>query len=83
MDVKLRLESLSAEQTEPGYWLNIIGYITSIAPLSPGKKLSGRFGYRVGIQSILHWPAVSVDPDMYEKHLQLQSTSAGNHPPHP
>ena len=83
VDVKLRLESLSAEQTEPGYWLNIIGYITSIAPLSSGLKSSGRSGHRVGIQSILHWSAVAVASDMYDKHLKLLSSSADNHPQRP
>lgn len=67
--MKLRLESLSAEQTEKGHWLNIIGYITSIEHLGPGAR---RPGYRVGIQCILHWPAMSVDPAMYERHLRQQ-----------
>lgn len=83
VDVKLRLESLSAEETEVGYWLNIIGYITSIAPLGPKSKSPRLSGYRVGVQCILHWPAASVDPVRYEGHLKLQSNSAENKPPCP
>lgn len=78
VDVKLQLESLSAEETEQGYWLNIIGYITSISPLTTNPKSLGRSGYRVGIQCILHWPAGSVDPAQYERYLNLESNSAGN-----
>lgn len=83
VDVKLRLESLSAEETEPGYWVNIIGYITSIAPLVTNPRSLGRSGHRVGIQCILHWPAGSVDPAKYERHLKAESVSAGNNQPCP
>lgn len=73
VDVKLRLESLSAEQTEVGYWLNIIGYVTSIMPFGPKEGSSERRGHRVGIQAIIHWPAVAVDPAKYERDVKLQS----------
>ena len=73
--MKLRLESLTVEQTEKGSWLNIIGYITSITQDEPGAR---RPGYRVGIQCILHWPAMSVDPVMYERHLRQQTASRDN-----
>ena len=81
VDVKLRLESMSPEQTEPGYWLNIVGYITSIAPLSPGTTPDGSPGHRVGIQCILHWPATSVDPVMYERYMELQTASTNDNLP--
>lgn len=75
VDVKLRLESLSAEETERGYWLNIIGYITSIAPLVTNPRSLGRSRHRVGIQCILHWSAGSVDTAKYQRHLKSELDS--------
>lgn len=82
VDVKLRLESLSAEQTEVGYWLNIIGYVTSITRFGPEAESSRRCGHRVGIQAIIHWPAVAVDPTKYEKDVKLQSALVAQDPLH-
>jgi hypothetical protein len=76
VDMKLRLESLTAEQTATGSWLNIIGYVTSITPFGAGTGPSRKHGYRVGIQAVLHSPAVSVEPAKYEEYVRLQAASA-------
>lgn len=65
VDVNLVLESLGADQTRVGEWVNVIGYITTAAPITDIKGLNhGR--QRVHAQAILLWLAGPLDVGRYE-----------------
>ncbi|KAK3685077.1 CST complex subunit Ten1 [Podospora appendiculata] len=65
VDVNLVLEGLKAEQTSTGEWVNVIGYITSILPLTDGKGPShGMSG--VEVQALVLWSARPLDMTRYE-----------------
>ncbi|AEO62482.1 uncharacterized protein THITE_2148687 [Thermothielavioides terrestris NRRL 8126] len=65
VDVNLVLESLSADQTRVGEWINVIGYITDVAPSADGKKPHSQ-APRVHAQAVLLWSAGPVDVRRYE-----------------
>ncbi|KAK3327520.1 CST complex subunit Ten1 [Cercophora scortea] len=65
VDVNLVLEGLKAEQTSTGGWVNVIGYITSISPLTDGKGPShGVLG--VEVQALVLWSAGPLEVTRYE-----------------
>lgn len=65
VDVSLVLESLGSEQTRVGEWVNVIGYITNIAPLASGSD-STRESLAVHTQAVLLWSAGPFDIRRYE-----------------
>ncbi|KAK4217171.1 CST complex subunit Ten1 [Rhypophila decipiens] len=68
VNVDLILESLKAEQTRPGQWVNLIGYITSISPLA--DESSGHRVTNVHVQALLLWSAGPLDLERYEKSVK-------------
>ncbi|KAL2260933.1 hypothetical protein VTK26DRAFT_4935 [Humicola hyalothermophila] len=73
VDVNLVLESLGADQTRVGEWVNVIGYITAIASMSDGKgPLHG--SPRVNVQAILLWSSGPLDVPRYEESVKALNT---------
>lgn len=65
VDVNLVLESLGSEHTRVGEWVNVIGYITDIAPLASNRE-SSRGRLAVYTQAVLLWSAGPFDIRRYE-----------------
>lgn len=65
VDVNLVLQSLKAEQTRVGEWVNVIGYVTS----TDSKKL-GDTNPVVEVQATLLWPAGPLNLEKYEASVQ-------------
>ncbi|KAK4104141.1 hypothetical protein N658DRAFT_419820 [Parathielavia hyrcaniae] len=80
VDVKLVLESLGMEQTSVGEWVNVVGYLTDIAPLADGKE-SDRGSLAVHAQAVFVWSAGPFDIRRYERSLKAlgQTSSASCH----
>lgn len=80
MDVNLVLETLSWEQTRPGEWVNVIGYVTEnpgqpSADSPPGTDLT-----TACVQAILLWSAGPVNPQQYEESVKaLAETDQVSH----
>jgi hypothetical protein len=77
VDVNLVLESLGPDQTRIGEWVNVIGYITAIPPITDGKG-SNHGTQRVHAQAILLWSSGPLDVQKYEV-----SVTAFNHDSRP
>ncbi|KAK4122419.1 hypothetical protein N657DRAFT_575775 [Parathielavia appendiculata] len=77
VDVKLVLENLGGGHTSVGEWVNVIGYITDIAPLADGKE-SDRGSPTVHTQAVLVWSTGAFDIRRYERSLRVlgQTSSA-------
>ncbi|KAI0446953.1 CST complex subunit Ten1 [Xylaria telfairii] len=77
VDVKLLLETLKAEQTDPGQWVHVIGYLTFVDPASPATAADSRHSStsttatttRVGVQALFLWIARGLDLGTYEKSM--------------
>ncbi|TLS27085.1 hypothetical protein PpBr36_04575 [Pyricularia pennisetigena] len=65
VDVNLVLQALNQEQTRPGEWVNVLGYVTKSG--SSGDKRTG--SHRVKVQALLLWSAGSLSLQDYEKTL--------------
>ncbi|KAK4669374.1 uncharacterized protein QC763_202430 [Podospora pseudopauciseta] len=65
VDVNLVLQSLKAEQTRLGEWVNVIGYVTS----TDSKKL-GDTNPVVEVQATLLWSAGPLNLEKYEASVQ-------------
>ncbi|KAK4679243.1 hypothetical protein QC764_202430 [Podospora pseudoanserina] len=65
VDVNLVLQSLKAEQTRLGEWVNVIGYVTS----TDSKKL-GDMNPVVEVQATLLWSAGPLNLEKYEASVQ-------------
>lgn len=65
VDVNLVLQSLKAEQTRVGEWVNVIGYVTS----TDSKKL-GDTNPVVEVQATLLWSAGPLNLEKYEASVQ-------------
>ncbi|KAL2016228.1 hypothetical protein VTK56DRAFT_4059 [Thermocarpiscus australiensis] len=65
VDVNLVLESLGSEQTRFGEWVNVIGYVTGIAPTTEIRD-SLRGNPRVHVQALLLWSAGPLDVQKYQ-----------------
>ncbi|KAK4645545.1 hypothetical protein QC761_202430 [Podospora bellae-mahoneyi] len=65
VDVNLVLQSLKAEQTRVGEWVNVIGYVTS----TDSKKL-GDMNPVVEVQATLLWSAGPLNLEKYEASVQ-------------
>ncbi|KAK0735612.1 CST complex subunit Ten1 [Apiosordaria backusii] len=61
VDVNLVLQSLGAEQTRVGEWVNVIGYVTS----TDSRKL-GDINPVVEVQAMLLWSAGPLNLQKYE-----------------
>ncbi|KAK4203243.1 CST complex subunit Ten1 [Triangularia verruculosa] len=61
VDVNLVLESLGAEQTRVGEWVNVIGYVTSTDSKELGDKNPA-----VEVQATLLWSASPLNLQKYE-----------------
>ncbi|KAL2190921.1 hypothetical protein L209DRAFT_760719 [Thermothelomyces heterothallicus CBS 203.75] len=70
VDVNLVLESLGPEQTRVGEWVNVIGYITDIAPLADRGNESAPGTQIVHAQAVLLWSAGPFDIRRYEASLK-------------
>jgi hypothetical protein len=70
VDVTLVLESLGEEQTRVGEWVNVIGYITDIAPSADGKE-PDHASPTVHTQAVLLWSAGPVDIRRYERSVKI------------
>ncbi|KAK4139867.1 CST complex subunit Ten1 [Dichotomopilus funicola] len=65
VDVNMVLQSLGSEQIRTGEWVNVIGYITEIAPSTDdGERDSRRT--TVQAQAVLLWSAGPFDLRRYE-----------------
>ncbi|TRX92024.1 hypothetical protein FHL15_007121 [Xylaria flabelliformis] len=79
VDVKLLLETLKSEQTDMGQWVHVIGYITSVDPVSPMTATDSRHPSRskttarVGVQALLLWIARGLDLGTYEKSMLVDA----------
>ncbi|KAK3325609.1 CST complex subunit Ten1 [Apodospora peruviana] len=69
VDVNLVLEGLKSDQTRTGEWVNVIGYITRISPLTDEKPNSGDAAVR--IQALLLWSAGPLDVTRYETSVKV------------
>ncbi|KAK4149149.1 CST complex subunit Ten1 [Chaetomidium leptoderma] len=65
VDVNLILQSLGSDQTRIGEWVNVIGYITDIAPPADGKG-SNHGSPTVHTQAALLWSTGPLDIRRYE-----------------
>jgi hypothetical protein len=63
--VKLLLQSIGAEQTDIGQWVNVIGYVTSIGPSSVVAPHTTPVQH-VGVQALVLWTAKDLDMSSYE-----------------
>lgn len=72
VDVRLLLETISAEQTSVGQWVNVIGYITS-PPSAPVKKSTKMDAPTVLVQALVLWSTGSLDIGRYEACLTSKS----------
>lgn len=80
VDVNLVLESLGPKQTRVGEWVNVIGYITDIAPLSDSGNKSIQAAQVVHTQAILLWSAGPCEIGRYETSLKtLMQTDSARH----
>jgi hypothetical protein len=61
VDIKLLLETVTSDQTRVGEWVNVTGYITSIA--MNGER------HQVGIQALLLWSTGPLDLARYARSL--------------
>jgi hypothetical protein len=64
VDVNLILERIGANQTRTGEWVNVIGYITDIAPMNDGKRAKGG-NSKIQVQALLLWSAGPLDVQKY------------------
>ncbi|EJT74224.1 hypothetical protein GGTG_08068 [Gaeumannomyces tritici R3-111a-1] len=73
IDVNLLLQSLKAEQTRAGEWVNVIGYIAPEPdqPRAPGP-LPGEH-HRVHVQAIVLWSAGSLNIQEYTSTVAARS----------
>jgi hypothetical protein len=79
VDVTLVLESLGSDQARVGEWVNVIGYITDVAPITDGKGPNHGTS-TVHAQAILLWSAGPVDIRRYETSVKaLGQTSSTSH----
>lgn len=69
VDVNLVLESLGADQTRIGEWVNVIGYIANTASLADEQGLKSADS-AVYAQAILVWSAGPFDLRRYEASLK-------------
>lgn len=69
VDVHLVLEKLGSEQTRIGEWVNVIGYVSSIAN-APSRGGSNAKASTVHIQALLLWSAGPVDIQQYQLSVQ-------------
>lgn len=77
VDVKLLLETLKSEQTDPGQWVHVIGYLTFVNPALPAMATDSRHSStsktaattRVGVQALFLWIARGLDLGTYEKSM--------------
>ncbi|KAJ8127504.1 hypothetical protein O1611_g6133 [Lasiodiplodia mahajangana] len=80
VDVKLVLETLTAEHTDMGQWVHVIGYLTFVNPAVPVASAGSRnpprskTATRVGVQALMLWIARDLDLGVYEKSM-LADTS--------
>ncbi|KAI1178106.1 CST complex subunit Ten1 [Nemania sp. FL0916] len=79
VDVKLMLETLTAEQTDIGQWVHVIGYLTFVNP-APSVEARGRRGHSqgntatsVGVQALILWIARDLDLAAYEKSMVAEA----------
>ncbi|EHA47373.1 hypothetical protein MCOR27_006913 [Pyricularia oryzae] len=79
VDVNLILQALNQEQTQPGEWVNVVGYINKSDPSS--DKRTGR--YCVKVQALLLWSAGPLSLQDYERTLSshVKGLPAGPDPP--
>lgn len=73
MDVNLLLSSLKTTDTQPGEWVNVMGYVQA-KTTQPAHGKGGHKGMcnglvRVKIQAIMLWSAGSLKLGEYEKAL--------------
>ncbi|KAG5742713.1 hypothetical protein H9Q69_014355 [Fusarium xylarioides] len=68
VDVSLLLESLTAEQTRVGEFVNVIGYITE-QKMTCDKKQPSQESKQVCVQAIVLWSTGPMDLEKYEKLL--------------
>ncbi|QGI64408.1 hypothetical protein CEK26_008362 [Fusarium fujikuroi] len=68
VDVSLLLESLTAEQTRVGEFVNVIGYITE-QKMTRDKKQPYQESKQVCVQAIVLWSTGPMDLQKYEKLL--------------
>jgi hypothetical protein len=66
VDVSLLLESLTAEQTRVGEFVNVIGYITE-QKITRDKKQPHQESKQVCVQAIVLWSTGPMDLQKYEK----------------
>ncbi|ATY64150.1 Glucan 1,3-beta-glucosidase [Cordyceps militaris] len=57
-NVELLLETLAAEATHTGEWVNVVGYVTSVG------------GGTAAVQALMVWPAGPMDVQQYEAALE-------------
>ncbi|KAI6090553.1 CST complex subunit Ten1 [Hypoxylon rubiginosum] len=67
-DVALLLQKLSAEQTDVGQWVHVIGYITSIEQTLAKATMESQTA-NIGVQVLVLWIAEDLDITSYEHAL--------------
>jgi hypothetical protein len=74
VDVSLLLESLKAEQTRPGQWVNVIGYIAA-GPNRPSPPSHHQRQHQpVHVQALLLWSAGPLNVHEYAPALSARSS---------
>jgi hypothetical protein len=80
VDVNLVLETLSWEQTRPGEWVNVIGYVTENPGQPNANSPPGTNRTTACVQAILLWSAGPVNPQQYEESVKaLAETDQVSH----
>ena len=73
VDVTLVLRTLKSDQVRVGEWVNVIGYVTAVSPLSARKSsrenevLQTRVLTQVLIRALLIWSAGPLDTQRYNE----------------
>jgi len=71
VDVNLLLQTMTAEKTRIGEWVNVIGYITaSPSSARPGSLQPNHKQPEVHIQALVLWSTGPLDIDRYEASLE-------------
>ncbi|KAL8371614.1 hypothetical protein RB595_001423 [Gaeumannomyces hyphopodioides] len=78
VDVNLLLQSLKAEQTRAGEWVNVIGYIAPEAdqPRLPGPLPGEHHRVRVRVQAVVLWSAGPLNIQEYTTTVAARSNDA-------
>lgn len=76
VDVTLTLESLSADELSDGSWVNVIGYVRTLAPRRRRRNNTAGQAEASTVQAVLLWSAGAVRIADYQGALSRQQELA-------